>query len=39
MLHLLFEWEYPHWMIVAGAILVPSTNCSLSINFASTTSK
>jgi hypothetical protein len=22
MLHLLFDWEYPHWMILAGAILV-----------------
>jgi hypothetical protein len=22
MLHLLFDWEYPHWMMLAGAILV-----------------
>ena len=22
MLHLLFDWEYPHWMMMAGAILV-----------------
>ena len=22
MLHLLLDWEYPHWMIMAGAILV-----------------
>ena len=22
MLHLLLDWEYPHWMMVAGAILV-----------------
>jgi hypothetical protein len=21
MLHLLFDWEYPHWMMMAGAIL------------------
>jgi hypothetical protein len=21
-LQLLFDWEYPHWMIMAGAILV-----------------
>jgi hypothetical protein len=22
MLHLLLDWEYPHWMMMAGAILV-----------------
>jgi hypothetical protein len=22
MLHLLFDWEYPHWMMLAGAIFV-----------------
>jgi hypothetical protein len=22
MLQLLFDWEYPHWMMLAGAILV-----------------
>jgi hypothetical protein len=22
MLHLLSDWEYPHWMMMAGAILV-----------------
>ncbi len=22
MLHLLFNWEYPHWMMIAGAVLV-----------------
>jgi hypothetical protein len=22
MLHLLLDWEYPHWMMIAGAILV-----------------
>ncbi len=22
MLHLLVDWEYPHWMMMAGAILV-----------------
>ena len=22
MLHFLFDWEYPHWMMMAGAILV-----------------
>ena len=22
MLQLLFDWEYPHWMMMAGAILV-----------------
>jgi hypothetical protein len=22
MLHLLFDWEYPHWMMMTGAILV-----------------
>ena len=22
MLHLLFDWEYPHWMMIAGAIFV-----------------
>jgi hypothetical protein len=22
MLHLLLDWEYPHWMMVVGAILV-----------------
>ena len=22
MLHLLFDWEYPHWMMMAGAIFV-----------------
>ena len=22
MLHLLLDWEYPHWMIMIGAILV-----------------
>ena len=22
MLHLLFDWTYPHWMMMAGAILV-----------------
>jgi hypothetical protein len=22
MLHLLFDWEYPHWMMLAGAIIV-----------------
>ena len=22
MLHLLFDWKYPHWMMLAGAILV-----------------
>ena len=22
MLHLLFDWEYPHWMMMAGALLV-----------------
>jgi hypothetical protein len=22
MLHLLFDWEYPHWLMMAGAILV-----------------
>ena len=22
MLHLLFDWQYPHWMMMAGAILV-----------------
>jgi hypothetical protein len=22
MLHLLLDWEYPHWMMLAGAILV-----------------
>ena len=21
-LHLLLDWEYPHWMMMAGAILV-----------------
>jgi hypothetical protein len=24
MLHLLFDWEYPHWMMIAGAVLVGS---------------
>jgi hypothetical protein len=22
MLHLLLDWEYPHWMMIAGALLV-----------------
>jgi hypothetical protein len=22
MLHFLFDWEYPHWMMMAGAIFV-----------------
>jgi hypothetical protein len=22
MLHLLLDWEYPHWMMMAGAVLV-----------------
>jgi hypothetical protein len=22
MLHLLFNWEYPHWMMMAGSVLV-----------------
>lgn len=22
MLHLLLDWEYPHWMMMAGAIIV-----------------
>ncbi len=22
LLHLLLDWEYPHWMMMAGAILV-----------------
>jgi hypothetical protein len=22
MLHLLFDWKYPHWIMMAGAILV-----------------
>ena len=22
MLHLLVDWEYPHWMMMAGAVLV-----------------
>jgi hypothetical protein len=22
MLHLLLDWEYPHWMMMAGALLV-----------------
>jgi len=22
MLHLLLDWEYPHWMMTAGAVLV-----------------
>ena len=34
MLHLLFEWEYPHWMMMAGAILVPSTNYQMGLELA-----
>jgi hypothetical protein len=28
MLHLLLDWEYPHWMMMAGAILVSGSHSS-----------
>jgi hypothetical protein len=32
MLHLLFDWEYPHWMMMAGAILVAAGFIGLSFH-------
>ena len=32
MLHLLFDWEYPHWMMMAGAILVALGFIGLAFN-------
>jgi hypothetical protein len=29
MLHLLSDWEYPHWMLMAGAILVAAGSIGL----------
>jgi len=31
-LHLLLDWEYPHWMMMAGAILVALGFIGLAFN-------
>ena len=35
MLHLLFDWEYPHWLMMAGAIVVAAMEGHLTKEAAS----